>query len=230
MLKKLLVRLFLSHPEQKVVASQSPTTQDLRFNAWFADNGDKTHRLNYNLDEESIVLDLGGYRGDWAADIFCKYSCNMQIFEPIRKHCDLIVWRFSNNPKVRVSPFGLANREKKVWMALNGSSTSAFKDAPEKEEVLLKEAAAFFRDIGLKHIDLMKINIEGGEYDLLDHLLDVGLVPAIKNLQIQFHDFVPDAESRMRSIQSRLAKTHELTYQYEFVWENWKLKNMEAPQ
>ena len=48
----------------------------------------------------------------------------------------------------------------------------------------------------------------------------------IANIQVQFHDFVLDAESRMKSIQADLRKTHELTYQYDFVWENWKLKKI----
>ena len=45
----------------------------LRAAQWFKDNGDKTHRLNYNLNEKSIVFDLGGYEGQWASDIFSKY-------------------------------------------------------------------------------------------------------------------------------------------------------------
>ena len=29
---------------------------------WFADQGDYTHNINYDLDENSIVIDLGGYK------------------------------------------------------------------------------------------------------------------------------------------------------------------------
>jgi hypothetical protein len=43
---------------------------------------------------------------------------------------------------------------------------------------------------------------------------------------VQFHDFVPNAEPRMRQIQQALAETHELTYAYPFVWENWRRKAM----
>jgi len=71
----------------------------------------------------------------------------------------------------------------------------------------------------------MKINIEGSEYDLLEHLLETNYVKIIKNIQVQFHDFVPNAEKRMKRIQEKLQKTHYLTYQYPFVWENWRIKN-----
>ena len=78
----------------------------------------------------------------------------------------------------------------------------------------------------IERIDLMKINIEGGEYDLLEHLIKTGWIDKIINIQVQFHDFVENAEARMLAIQNDLAKTHELTYQYKFVWENWRLKDI----
>ena len=41
---------------------------------WFSDEGDKTHRLNYNLNEGSFVIDLGGYIGEWSEQIYDKYN------------------------------------------------------------------------------------------------------------------------------------------------------------
>jgi len=73
-------------------------------------------------------------------------------------------------------------------------------------------------------VHFMKINIEGGEYDLLEHLLESGFISSITNIQVQFHDFVPNAEVQMNKIQHELSKTHSLTYQYPFVWENWQKK------
>jgi hypothetical protein len=94
----------------------------------------------------------------------------------------------------------------------------------ESEEILLKDVSAFINSNEIGEIDLMKINIEGGEYDLLDRIVNTGVVKQIKNIQVQFHDFVPNAEKRMPNIQEKLSLTHELTYQYLFVWENWKRK------
>src|SRR5262249_51252950 len=71
-------------------------------------------------------------------------------------------------------------------------------------------------------VSLMKINIEGGEYDLLENLIATGLISRIRDIQVQFHMDIPDAERRMHAIQSRLAGTHRLTFQYPFVWENWQ--------
>ena len=43
---------------------------------WFKDEGDTLLRLNYPLTSDSVVFDLGGYQGDFAADIFKKYKSN----------------------------------------------------------------------------------------------------------------------------------------------------------
>lgn len=74
-------------------------------------------------------------------------------------------------------------------------------------------------------IDLMKINIEGGEYELIEHFIEKEFIKEIRDIQVQFHGFVPDAGVRMKKIQEELKKTHFLTYQYEFVWENWRRKD-----
>ena len=86
-------------------------------------------------------------------------------------------------------------------------------------------AVDFLQAHEIRAVDLAKINIEGAEYDLLDDLLDSGCITVFRNLQVQFHDFVVEnAAARMHAIQQRLAATHELTWQYPFVWENWRLK------
>jgi hypothetical protein len=125
---------------------------------------------------------------------------------------------------VNVFDFGLADEDKVVQLSLSADASSLFKTEENSVQVELKKASTFLIDQNINRIDLMKINIEGGEYDLMDHLIESGVIKKIKNVQIQFHDFVPDAESRMRKIQNGLSKTHFTTYSYEFVWENWRLK------
>ena len=194
-----------------------------RVKPWFAINGDKTLRLDYRLDQESNVFDLGGYDGQWTSDIFAKYCCTIHCFEPVEAYAKNIETRFAKNEKIIVHRFGISNAGKKVKISHNGTGSSIFR-GKGKEEIQLVKAFDFMIQNNINRIDLMKINIEGAEYDLLDHLIETGFVKNIVNLQIQFHDFVPNAKERMRSIQKSLVKTHKLTYQYEFVWENWELR------
>ena len=203
------------------------TPSQKRVLPWFKINGDQTLRLNYDLNESSVVFDLGGYEGQWTSDIYSKYCCVVYCFEPVKEFADALSLRFARNKKIHIFQFGLSNEDKNARMTLAKNSSSTFKILKKNptEEVVLKKAVSFMQENKINMVDLMKINIEGGEYDLLDHFLDSGFVLNIKNLQIQFHDFVPKAEMRMARIQEGLAKTHRLTYQFPFVWENWELKN-----
>lgn len=194
-------------------------------NRWFKDNGDKSHRLNYDLNENSVVFDLGGYEGQWTSDIYSRYNCNIYVFEVLNEFYDIIKIRFARNQKIKVFPFGLANADKTEKISVMADKTSMFREGSNSKEIKLVEASGFIEKNSISKIDLMKINIEGGEFDLLSHLLDTGQAEKIVNIQVQFHDIIPNAEARMREIQQRLSKTHRLTYQYKFVWENWLLKS-----
>ena len=70
----------------------------------------------------------------------------------------------------------------------------------------------------------MKINIEGGEFSVLPNLIENNNISNINNLQVQFHNFIDDAENLRAKIRNDLSQTHELTYDYFFVWENWEKK------
>ncbi len=191
---------------------------------WYRDKGDETHRLNYRLTPNSIVFDLGGFEGGWASQIYDRFGCRLYIFEPVPEFVNRIRHRFGNNPSVKIVEAGLADKTAKISINMDDNASSLFRAGGEMLQVKLIKADEYFTKEKITKVDLMKINIEGGEYDLLDHLIGSGLVKKVHNIQVQFHNFVPNAERRMESIQNALRRTHKLTYQYPFVWENWKLK------
>lgn len=201
----------------------APNLQAVRVQPWIKADGDKTHRLNYDLNENAVVFDLGGYEGQWASDIFSKYTCQVHIFEPFRPYAEKIRERFKCNPRIQVHAYGLAKANETAKLGISGDASSVFKPGNETTSIQLVRIEDFLSERNIAFIDLVKINIEGGEYDLLEHLIANGMIGKFKNIQVQFHDFVPEAEARMKAIQQKLQLTHQLTYQYIFVWENWTL-------
>jgi FkbM family methyltransferase len=193
---------------------------------WVKDDGDSTLRLDYDLNECSVVFDVGGYKGQWASDIFSKYQSKIFIFEPVPEYAEKIKKRFSKNKKIEVLDFGLGGTERKTIISVQKDGSSIYKNSIgcESEQVNIMSGSEFIFSRSFEKIDLMKINIEGGEYELLNDLIKTGVIKKIENLQVQFHNIFPDAECKMLSIQEALSRTHRLTYQYPFVWENWKLK------
>lgn len=200
------------------------TTPQQRVIPWFQAQGDKTLRLDYDLNQESLVFDLGGYQGDWTANIFARYGCHIHVFEPVTEYAEQIKQKFIPFEKVHVHPFGLGKNSRKVMLNVDQDSSSMYTQGEQSREATLVRADDFIKGSGISSIDLMKINIEGGEYDLLEHFIEMNQISIIKNLQVQFHDFIPNAVERMFTIQKKLAETHCITYQFPFVWENWKIK------
>jgi FkbM family methyltransferase len=200
-----------------------PTNAERRIKGWLRDDAEDRLRLGYDLNDKSLILDVGGYRGRWASDMYSRFSCRILVFEPVPHFSEKLQWRFSHNPRITVYPFGLSNSDRHDTMYLCDDGTSSIRrGSRHTTSVVLRRAADFLSESEIATIDLMKINIEGDEYDLLDHLHESGWIPRIRDLQIQFHDFHPDAGRRMRAIQEKLAQTHRLTYSYPFVWENWR--------
>lgn len=222
---KKAIKILINY-NKKNVMNENDLIQYKRVQSWFAAKGDQTLRLDYDLNSDSIVFDVGGYKGEFAAEILCKYDANVYIFEPIRDFIFIIKNKFSNNKKVKLFNFGLAGKDQELEISLSDNSSSVYLNGENREIIQLKSIVDFIKTNELKQIDLIKINIEGGEYELLESLIDNDCINIFKNIQVQFHDFlIENAKGRMNKIQKNLSKTHEITYQYEFVWENWKRKN-----
>jgi len=195
---------------------------------WFAVNGDRTFRLDYDLGCDSVVFDAGGYEGQWSSDIFSRFLCDIHIFEPVNSHAKTLERRFAANRKIKVNNFGLSSTTRVETMRVARGSSSAI----NLEEPGLLESAHFvslkqyLSENNLNRIDLLKLNVEGMEYELIEHILDTDIAGSIHNIQVQFHAFVPAAETRMKRIQERLSATHHITYRFPFVWENWRLNGL----
>ena len=202
----------------------SPPRPSLR--EWRQAEGDKTLRLDYDLSADAVVLDVGGYEGQWASDIVARYGCRIHVFEPVQQYALQIARRFERNLLVTVHPFGLSVRDERVHARLAGDSTSHVRSRPGEDIVVeLRSADTVFRELDLKRVDLMKLNIEGAEYALLDHLIEAGLIHRIVDLQVQFHEVGVDSAEEVARLHARLAATHDPTFVFDFVWENWRLRS-----
>lgn len=194
---------------------------------WFADNGDTTKLLDYNLTNESIVFDCGGYKGEWANNIFNLYGCKIHIFEPIKKHQENIKQRLGDNKNITLHDYGVASEDRKAMLCMQQDGSSEFlitnlQNSYNYEEVQLKKISNLIDN----HIDLIKINIEGAEYEVLTDLINSGKIKQISNVLVQFHsedDGIENATEIRKNIHNSLSETHKLLWNYEFCWESWQI-------
>ena len=191
---------------------------------WFLKNWDNTFLVNYPLNNDSVVIDVGWYVGSFSDKILSKYNCNIYIFEPVKKYYDLLKEKYKNNKKVFILPFGLGNKNDKLSINIDGERSSIYTSKENEEQIVIKPFHEVFSEQEIEKIDLMSINIEWWEYDLINNIIGNKIIDKIAFLQIQFHDFVDYAEDKRKKAIEEIKKTHKVHYSYPFVWESFTKK------
>jgi len=219
-----LLRLLLGKIGDVIYKSEYEMNRD----KWYSDGCEESKKIDFpGLNSNSIVLDAGGWRGDWASDIYSRYKPTIHVFEPVQEYAQFISKRFEMNSQIIVHSYGLGAMDQKmpIYIGREGSSIFMNKNTSSLvSEIEICDVYKYFEEKHLDRIDLFKINIEGGEYDLLDRVFEKKLHTSINRFLIQFHDFVEDAVVRRNEVRAKLAETHDLLFDYPFVWEYWMQK------
>ena len=170
-------------------------------------------RYEYDLQPNDIVIDIGAYRGEWAQEIRARYGCVPVVIEPTDS----------------IDGYDGEIIKKAAWAHGYGALAmgGAFYYTSAYEKATTGYPCFDINDLLAKHDDiaLVKINIEGAEYVLLDHIITHGYHARIRNLQVQFHVIEQEPYAAWYSgIVGRLKLTHDITFKYPFCWENWRRK------
>ena len=175
-----------------------------------------------DITSESVVLDLGGYEGEWAAEMRNRYDCFVHVFEPHPRFVDRLVERFSQDAKITVHPYALASSNGELKLSDSDDASSAIL-ADDENFVLgrTRDAIKVMTEYQISSVAACKINIEGGEYDILPYLIETGLITRFNALAIQFHRYEQADVAARDRIREGLARTHRCEWDYPFVWEKW---------
>lgn len=192
-------------------------------------------RYTYDLNKDSVVLDFGGFTGGFAEKITSKYGCKVYIYEAVNRYYQQIVNK--NNPNLIPFNCGVStlNGKTHIHVCDEGSAIGNYAEQKKKndknssyqsnvakfaheplEEIVVRDVVQILNEYD--RVDLLKINIEGIEYEILPRIISSGHINKIKHLQIQFHDFVNNGEFLHEHITAELKKSHNLVF--ESMW-NW---------
>ena len=175
-------------------------------------------RLEYAFDESSVVFDIGAYKGEFAQKIYDMYNCKVIAYEPVREF-------YRKIPSAIIS-YNLAVSNRigygTIYVNKDSSSTHTPSEVYRKQTIKYITMGMAMHENNIRFIDLLKINIEGDEYDLIDYMIDKKYTAKCQNIQVQFHR-IGNFMERYNIIRYELEKTHQLTFRIPFVWENWQL-------
>ncbi len=115
----------------------------------------------------------------------------------------------------------MGNKTEEINLYLSDDGTSQFKKSSRIETGQIIEYTKFINEHKIEWIDRMNINIEGGEYELLLHLLNTGEINKINIIYVQFHYPNDETIFKRNNIRKLLENTHDEIFCYDFVWEKW---------
>jgi len=189
---------------------------------WKLANGDDTYALDWDINSESLVWEIGGFEGRWAAQIAEKFDSFIDIFEPTDFGFGRCSQRFFDNKKITINHYGL-------WVM--DAHLPLYNPGNDSGSLLLQHPASEvckFGDIYLElideRVDLCLMNVEGAEFALLPYMIANGLMENIRYFWCQFHRFVPDADERYVSIKKRLEETHRMMWEFYPTAVAWERK------
>ena len=168
------------------------------------------------LDARSVVLDCGlGDNADFSDEIITRFGARCHGVDPTHKHqASLAAVASRHGDRFQLCPVALAGASgsKTFYEAVNQISGSLFGDHLNAAGALFYPVRCFtledlMGDIGLCQVDLLKLDIEGAEYEVLASIGDEKLA-GIGQIVVEFHHYcVPRFLGRhTRNIVARLRR------------------------
>lgn len=153
------------------------------------------------LSESSLCIDCGANVGA-VTDIFLSKGATVHSFEPHPVAFKVLSDKFSDRKNLflyqqavldkegtlKLFMYHLSKDEPEFWS--QGASlyeTKLGADTSDYVEVEVIDLVKFIESLG-RDVDVLKLDIEGGEYDILLRLIDTGLYKKIKYILVETHD------------------------------------------
>jgi FkbM family methyltransferase len=174
------------------------------------DNGCDYERYGCYIKEGDVVLDIGGNIGVFAHRAEFRGASKVISFEPMTSTFNCLIK--NTGPKTQV--FKMAVGSKNEWsefkiegdLSNTGGSTEIFdtnREVVHREIVYKIDVNSLFNTLLSDRIDFMKVDIEGGEVELLNAISDENL-SSLRCLSCEFHRLNDEFELFQQNFTNRM--------------------------
>jgi FkbM family methyltransferase len=181
------------------------------------------------IDKQSVVYSVGvGSDITFDRAMIERFGCTVHAFDPTPMAREWVA-RQTVPPEFVFHPIGLANKDEEVAFAMplqeGWDSFSLPPEGSDEETVVcpVRRLETIAADLGHERIDVLKMDIEGFEYGVIDDVLAGPLRP--EQWLIEFHHnmmhFVPEqtrrAVTQLEDAGYRLFAVSNVGHEYSFV-------------
>lgn len=194
---------------------------------WLAANSRGNPLLSdLGCSSSDVYLLLGAFQGNSILAFAEEFpGCRVLAFEPLPTAYDTAIQRCASLKNVTILPLAVSAKDEVISLYPRGDATSQAISPTNDTQSLSVMALGIdhvFRDYISDFEDVVfEVNIEGGEYSVLQQLLDSVNILRLRTLLIQFHNVDESSELTRSSIRARLRRTHRETFCFDWVWERW---------
>jgi FkbM family methyltransferase len=187
--------------------------------------GETVNECHWTFCPDGLGRDSIIYSGGVGTDISFeralvqRFGCNVVLFDPSPTGLATMAKQENQLPQFRFLPVALAGQRGSLTFAppINPQEGSWYAPpgAPGALEVPCIDLQSLLRENGLRRIDLLKIDIEGSEYEVLDDILDHRL--PVRQICVEFHHSNLPGIKRRQTIRAMLklrAHGYRLIHQY----------------
>ena len=193
----------------KLLSSDSKARMELDSNKIF-------NKIINKLNKKSIVLDIGANIGNVSNYILEKTNTTIFAFEPNRLCFEIMVRRLIDNERIKIYNLAVSNYQgmSELYLHKNSKGINDFNyiessSLKNQKDNLAKESKVMINVINISEIlskfneiDLVKIDVEGSEYEILPALITEQ--HKIKNVLCEFHGaFNNTNKNQMTNIKNR---------------------------
>lgn len=215
--------LFKRGTGQSVVKTRSGLEILVRQNTWDAKILKETflqqpYMRHYTPSENPTVIDVGGYIGDFTLYVASELGARVVVFEPTDENHAILRQNIDRNKlgdrvdvlHMAASPGGKVS----LNVSTHGQeihSSAYWYEGAERREVEGMSIEAACDKFGLGPIDLLKIDCEGGEYDIIPALSDE-VLGQTRHIVFEWHE-MPGYEAKLKACIDRLEQAGFTTVQ-----------------
>jgi FkbM family methyltransferase len=160
------------------------------------------------LTKDSVVVDAGAHRGEFSAEIIRRFGCQCHLVEANPRLVETLI--IARAESITTAALGARDGRGMLHVSENPEATGLFDagSATTSVEVETISLATLMQRLGITKIDILKLDIEGAEFDLIASTPDQ-ILQRINQISVEFHDFKPafrgrglfeNARARLRSM------------------------------
>jgi len=202
---------------------------------WYGKTGAGFFVYEKDLSADSIVYSFGvGEEVSFDMELINKFGCKVYAFDPTPKSIRFVE-NLPPNDKFIFNPYGIYNTDGFIKFYLpedenyvSGSSINRWRYNEKifkPIDVPVKTFAAITKQLGHNKIDVLKMDIEGAEYDVIDGILNSGI--DITQILVEVHHRFPDVGvnktkdfvNKLNAHGYKIAKIADSKEEYSFIKE-----------